>query len=424
MHKTVSFYTLGCRLNQAETAILEQIFSNEGFRVVQFGQPSDIVVINTCTVTERGDRDTRRIINRIHRTNNNAHIALVGCQAQTQKDLLLQLPGVYWVVGNEVKMTLPELIKSGKKSGVFTPRIRRVPFTLPVSGINANRTRANLKIQDGCDFFCAYCEIPYARGRARSRRHEDLLKAAQELADGGHRELVLTGINIGMYQDSGKYLLDVVRDLSQIEKLERIRISSIEITTLPDGLAEFFENTPKLCRFLHIPLQSGCDQILQAMNRKHSTADFDRFVKNIKNQIPRICLGTDVLVGFPGETDDFFQQTLDFLANCCVSYFHVFSYSDRPHSKSRRLADKVSEQKIRRRSEILRKLSAHKRDQYLQEFIGKTEKVLFEQKKNGFWDGLTDTYIRVKVKSNINLRNQLLPVKLTEIDNQSMIGTL
>ncbi len=424
MQKTISFYTLGCRLNQAETAVLEHIFIKAGYNVVRFGRPSDVVVINTCTVTERGDRDTRRVLNRIQRTNTNAQIALVGCQAQTQKDKLRLLPGVRWVVGNDLKMELPQLIASGSPPGVYVPPIRRAPFTLPVSGIDTHHTRANLKIQDGCDFFCAYCEIPYARGRARSRRYHDLLRAARELANAGHREIVLTGINIGMYQDNGKNIVDVVEDLSAIGSLDRIRISSIEVTTLPDGLIDLFKRSKKLCRFLHIPLQSGSEAVLQAMDRKHTLADFDRFVRQISRQVPQICLGTDVLVGFPGETEDYFKQTLDYLETSPLSYFHVFSYSDRTHNKSRRYPDKVPQDTIRRRSEILRRLSARKRHDYLQTFIGKTEPVLFEQKKHGRWSGVTDTYIRVRVESDRDLTNRLLPVTLTGTGNQNMIGTL
>jgi threonylcarbamoyladenosine tRNA methylthiotransferase MtaB len=386
---TVSFHTLGCRLNKAETAILYQQLSQAGYTVVDSYAEADIVIVNTCTVTEHGDIDTRRIVNRICRENERARIALIGCQAQTQGEKLLQMP---------------------------------VDFTIPVAGIDTKHTRANLKIQDGCDYFCSYCEIPYARGRARSRQFRDLLSEARVLASAGHRELVLTGINIGLYAQDGKTITDVISALEEIPDLERIRLSSIEATLVPDVVFEKMATGGKVCRFLHMPLQSGSDRILRVMNRKYTVAEFDSRVQQAVDTVAGICIGTDVIAGFPGEMDADFQKTFDYLESSPIAYFHVFSYSDRNHSKSRKLADKVSRATIALRSGRLRELSKQKRRRYYESQIGGVEAVLFEQNKDGFWSGLTDTYIRVRVRSDEDIGNRIIPVRLERLENQAIIG--
>ena len=423
--KTISFYTLGCRLNQAETAVLLASVEQEGYRVVDFGQPADIVVVNTCTVTEHGDADTRRIVTKINREQGKASIALVGCQAQTQGEELLTFPGVRWVIGNEIKMNLGKILKSGSQSPqLLVPPLQNKPFTIPFIETDPDHTRANLKIQDGCDYFCSYCEIPYARGRARSREFDDLIRGAAQLAAAGHREIILTGINVGLYRDRGKTIEDVVRALEKIPNLARIRISSIETTTIPGTLLAGMAAGGKLCRFLHVPLQSGSDRILQAMNRKYNASEYAHFVVRVHRTVPLICFGTDVIVGFPGETEQDFNTTYDFLHSLPFAYFHVFSYSDRLHSCSKKFPQKVARESIIERSRRLRSLSVLKRQAYLGRFTGRTEQVLFEQQKDGWWTGFTDTYIRVKVKSSRNLHNQLVPVLLDRMDNQTMTGSL
>jgi len=425
MNLSVSFYTIGCRLNQAETAILQQAFEKEGFQYTRFGTPSDLVVVNTCTVTEHGDAGTRKVVNKILRINPKAKIALVGCQAQTQKEKLMALPGVQWVIGNAVKMDLPVILKENlDKPVLLSPRIPRGRFTIPVAGIDRKHTRANLKIQDGCDFFCSFCEIPFARGRARSREFDDILKEARILVEAGHRELVLTGINIGTYNDEGRKIVDVIHALEQIPELLRIRITSVEATTFPVELLANMTVYHKLCRFLHISLQSGCDRILKLMNRKYTTAEFAEFLQQAHNTVKDICLGTDVIVGFPGESEQDFEDTFEFLKSRPFTYFHVFSYSDRDFNKSRKFPDKVPKETIKKRNFILRELSQQKRVKYLQNHLGRTESVLFEHQKNGYWNGVTDTYVRVNVKSNMDLHNRFLPVHLEKIIDQEVFGTL
>ncbi len=427
MNPRVAFYTFGCRLNQAETAILEQQFEKKGYQVVDFREAADLVVVNTCTVTENGDADTRRLVNKINRLNPRARIALVGCQAQVQREKLLALPNVHWVVGNEEKMELTRILqehREDEKPQVITPAIRRRSFTIPVAGIDRKHTRANLKIQDGCDFFCAFCIIPYARGRARSREFEDILQEARQLVAAGHRELVITGINVGTYRYQGKTVFDVVAALEELEGLKRIRISSIEPTTIPLDFLKKMRRGSRLCRYLHIPLQSGSNEILQRMNRRYTREEFAEFLWQVHREVPNICLGTDVIVGFPGETEAHFEETYAFLRQLPLAYFHVFSYSERPWAKSRKLPGKVPREEIERRSKRLRELSARKRRIYLEQQIGRVEMVLFEQEKKGYWSGLTDTYVRVKVQSAEDLKNRLRAVRLDEIDGQTMIGHL
>jgi threonylcarbamoyladenosine tRNA methylthiotransferase MtaB len=424
--KRVSFYTLGCRLNQAETAIIERSFEQNGYKIVDFGQPADVVVINTCTVTENGDADTRRLVNKANRLENQPQIALIGCQAQLQGKRLAQLPGVRWVVGNAVKMDLVNILgrQSGEEPQVLTPVIKRESFTIPIAGIDKRHTRANLKIQDGCDFFCSFCEIPYARGRARSREYADIMAEAEQLVAAGHKEIVLTGINIGTYSYQNRNIDDVLSGLEAIEGLERIRISSIEPTTISERLIERMAAKNKLCRYLHLPIQSGHDDILRAMLRKYTTEDFSTFIKQVHAKVDNICLGTDVIVGFPGETEEHFDTTYELVRELPFAYFHVFSYSDRHYSRSRRYAAKVPRQVIEQRSRQVRELSARKRRLFMQRNLGQVVPVLFEQRKNGCWSGLTDNYIRVKAAANFDLANRLVPVRLEKIDSQAVFGKI
>ncbi|MCK5259913.1 MAG: tRNA (N(6)-L-threonylcarbamoyladenosine(37)-C(2))-methylthiotransferase MtaB [Candidatus Omnitrophica bacterium] len=428
MNTKISFYTFGCRLNQSETAVVQQTFKIDGeYKIVDFGKPADVVVVNTCTVTENGDTDTRKLINKINRTNPKARIALLGCQAQIQKDRLTALPNVNWVIGNARKMDFLSILKeeeAPKAPRVITPAIPRESFEVPATGIDPTHTRANIKIQDGCDFFCSYCEIPYARGRARSRTFSDIIREAAALAAAGHKELVITGINVGTYKNSKKTIIDVIDALEQINGLKRIRISSIEPTTISFELIKKMTKPTKLCRHLHIPLQSGNDQILKKMRRKYSVEEFGRFIHRAYDTVPQICIGTDVIVGFPGEADEFFEETAEHLREWPIHYFHVFSYSQRNMAKSQKLPEALSQQKIAARSAVLRELGLRKRRVFYKSFIGTKQKVLFEQSKKGYWTGLTDHYIRVKVKSDRKLNNAFLKIKMETLDRQAIIGTL
>jgi threonylcarbamoyladenosine tRNA methylthiotransferase MtaB len=428
----ISFYTFGCRLNQSETASICNSFEQGGYKVVDFEVPSDIVVINTCTVTERGDADTRYLVQKVNRLNPRARIALVGCQAQIQKEKLASLPNVRWIVGNGRKMDLVSVFNEFPKpdrAQVIIPSIERESFSLPSASGEHDHTRANIKIQDGCDFFCSFCEIPYARGRARSRIFDDILTESRALIACGHKELILTGINIGIYAYQDKTLMDVIKSLSVLEGLERLRISSIEPTTIPQDLFAYMNHYPSgkgsgLCRYLHLPLQSGDDEILQEMKRKYTIDEFSRFVRQVESQVPQICIGTDMIVGFPGETEAHFDRTVEVLRELPIHYFHVFSYSPRHMAKSR-LKQTLPAEVIARRSQILRDLSQRKRRIFHESLLESTQTVLFEHPKGDGWqNGLTDNYVRVKVKERHNLFNQLLPVRLEYIDGQAVVGKI
>jgi len=426
-HPTVSFYTLGCRLNQSETAVLKNLLAQKKYPLKDCGRPTDVVVINTCTVTANSDTDTRKLVNRVVRANPDVKIALIGCQAQIQREKLLALPNVRWVIGTADKMNLPAIL-NGTESAVqpqlLVSGISRAPFTLPAPGIDHSHTRANIKIQDGCDTFCSYCVVPYARGRARSRRFEDIIIEAKALAASGHQELVITGINVGKYSQAGKNILDVIRALERITPINRIRISSIEPTTIPENILPHMAGTGKLCRHLHIPLQSASDKILELMRRPYTLAKFDKFIRAAAETVPDICIGTDAIVGFPGETEDDFNTTYAYLKTAPINYLHVFSYSPRELAKSRHLPNPVPVTKIKERSEKLRRLGSQKRQEYYERFIGRTVTVLFEQKKKGLWNGLTDNFLHAQTRSHANLANQFRDIRLAEIHGQVISGKL
>lgn len=424
--KTVSFYTQGCRLNQAETASLEQSFIASGFTILSFGRPTDIVVVNTCTVTEGGDSDTRRLVNKINRINPLVKIALIGCQSQILKSQLLRYQNVTWVVGNQEKMNLSDIIKRHHhdEPQLIVSKIKREPFTIKRSGIDRHHTRANLKIQDGCDFYCSFCTIPFARGPARSRVFDDILKEAHDLLAAGHQELVITGINVGTYSDDGKNIVDVVHALLALTGLKRLRISSIEPTTIPKSLIYLMRDHPKLCRYLHIPLQAGSDPILQAMNRHYRIAEFREFIQFAYETVPDICIGTDIIVGFPGEDKGCFDQTVANLMTMPIHYFHVFSYSERQMARSKKLSDQVPAVEIAARSKQLRDLSLRKKAEFYNRFKGQSVSVLFESQKSGKWGGYTDNFLKVQVQDNYDLSNQFRDCYVTDIANTHISATI
>ncbi len=400
---------------------------DDAYQIVDFRKPADIAVINTCTVTQKGDTDARRLIHKANRLNPDVSIALIGCQAEIQKNLLTNFQNVRWVVGNAKKIDLLSIIKNTRLNEpplVITPQIPTGNFTIPITGIDEKRTRANLKIQDGCNFFCSFCEIPYARGRARSRDFQNILEEAKYLAEIGHKELIITGINVGTYRQNNHSLFDVILALEDIKKIERIRISSIEFTTIDKRILTHMAQSPKLCRHLHVPLQSADDQVLKSMNRKYTYKAFDDFIDFAYNTVKNICLGTDLIVGFPTETDIRFQKTYNHMKNSHFHYFHVFSYSRRNVAKSKKLSQTIPISVIQKRSLLLRKLSTVKRKEYYSSFIGTTQKVLFEQKKGESWTGLTDNYVRVSANCKRSLRNQIREVQCVSLENDKILGTI
>ncbi len=423
----VSFLNQGCRLNASETATLESVFANGGYNVVNDTSSSDICVVNTCTVTENSDKDTRRLVNRLVRENPEVKIALIGCLSQVKKEALAELPNVQWIVGNQGKMDLLSVIESGESSddaSVHMPKFSTEVFTQPTADQDRHHCRANLKIQDGCDNFCSFCIIPFARGPARSRSFTDIMTEARTLVASGHQELVLTGVNIGTYEDEAYRFADVVEELNSISGLKRLRISSIEPTTIPDRVLNLIGPDSVLTPYFHIPIQSGTDAVLSAMRRRYSIQEFVDGLQAITDRLPLACIGTDIITGFPGETDEQHAETMALMSQLPLAYFHVFSYSERSLAHSRKFGNKVAPTVIKRRSEDLRLLSATKRFTYHSKYLNQEADVLFEQSKKGHWVGLTRNFIKVKVKSGRDLTNQILPVKLVACNSEDMDGLL
>ena len=424
-----SFYTLGCRLNQAETAIISNTFKSKGYDVVDFEKPTDVCVINTCTVTEKADAECRKLVRQVLRRSPDAFVAVVGCYAQIGTEALQQIDGIDLIVGTEEKMRVSEFIDVPHK--LPTPLVRkkkisRTPFTIGSVGNYEHATRANLKIQDGCDFMCSFCVIPFARGRARSRAFWDIQREAIELVEVGHKEIVLTGVNIGTYDFEGKTLLDVIKMLERIDGLERIRISSIEPTTIPIELVDHIAESAKLCRHLHIPIQSGDDTVLRNMRRLYSVAEFTDFLEMVQTRVPEICFGTDVMVGFPGEGEGEFQNTANLLRELPLAYFHVFSFSERGGTAAARMSDKVDFQGKCERSRVLRSLSKKKRQEFYRGQVGKTVRVLMEDRDEaGLFQGLTDNYIKVGIADDRDLGNQFVNVQIeTLLAREMLLGTV
>lgn len=423
-----SFTSLGCRLNHTEAAVWAGQFEKKGYTITPWGDPTDVAVINTCSVTHRAEAHCRNMVRRALRQSPEAFVVVAGCYAQAGLDALREIRGVDLIVGTEFKDTFIDYLDQPRKLPepvvLHSARISRHEFEVPSTG-RYDATRANLKVQDGCDFFCSFCIIPFTRGRERSRRFDDLLREAGELADAGYQELVLTGVNIGRYQNRGRTLADVAERLEEIEGIHRVRITSIEPTTVEDRLLDGMAAGGALCPYLHLPVQSGDDAVLERMGRRYTTRDYSEFVERALAKVPGLGLGTDVIVGYPGETDAAFERTCDYLESLPFAYYHVFSYSKRAGTKALGLSGHVSPEVIAERSRTLRALSDGRREAFARRHAGTTVEVLFEQQDAaGRWTGLTPNYLRVGVLSDEPLENRILPVQITGAATGLAIGTL
>ena len=414
-----SVHTLGCRLNQSETSLIARDLQQEGYSLVPFGNKADLAIINTCTVTQRADSDCRQTIRKFIKNNPQAFVAVVGCYSQMGYKEIATIKGVDLIIGTQEKLNVVNYVKLGKNSEplVIRDQILREDFTITTYEQSNERTRASLKIQDGCDFMCSFCIIPFARGRGRSRNKHNLLQEANNLVNQGYQEIVLTGVNIGTYHnEQGENIIDIIQALNQIEKLKRIRISSIEPTTIPEKIFGLM-NDPnhKLVPYLHIPLQSGSPSILTRMKRRYTAQEYLDFIKQAKDEVENICIGTDVMVGMPGEGKEEFLQTYNLLEKGPINYFHVFSFSEREGTQATKMDKKNSATVIKQRSSILRKLSTLKSHNFYNQHLGKTLPVLFESKKDNLWSGYTSNFIRVAVESSEDLHNQIRAVKITNV---------
>lgn len=425
--KRAALHTLGCRLNQSETNLIRERLETEGYEVVPFGAPADLGIVNTCTVTNEADAKSRKLIRSFIRNNPDAYVAVIGCYSQMGYQALSEIHGVDLIVGNQEKLNVLDYVREGKNPHPLIVRdhVLRDDFTIVTTGTTPVTRRANLKIQDGCDFMCSFCIIPFARGRARSRHLDNLVQEARTLVGRGAKELVLTGVNIGTYDFGDATIVDVVDALNAIESLARIRISSIEPTTIPEDLFDRMNDPAHaLVPHLHIPLQSGSDRVLERMRRKYRRDDFLQFVDAATASVHDLCVGTDILVGFPGETQADFEATCDVVANGPFAYAHVFKFSERRGTPAVRMADQVDANEKNRRSARIRRLSDQKLRAFHERYAGKTLDVLFEHQENGVWSGYTANYIRVAVPSDAILENQLRAVTLDRSTGDFMTGRL
>lgn len=428
--KRVAFHTLGCKLNFTETSAIGRQFAGRNFSVVDIDQPTDVYVLNTCSVTERADRECRQIVRRALRRSPDAYVIVIGCYAQLQHGELSSMQGVDLILGTNEKFRIFDFAGGFVKqpvSQVFVSCIDdATEFDAAASGEVGERTRAFLKIQDGCDYPCSFCTIPLARGTSRSVPVPAIVGQARDLVREGYREIVLTGVNVGDYgRKIGTSLLDLLTRLDDLEGLARIRISSIEPNLLTPKLIAFILKSRTICNHFHIPLQSGSDTVLRMMRRRYVTEYYREVIASIKAADPDAGIGVDVIVGFPGETETLFDETRDFLFNLPLSYLHVFSYSERPNTPAAAYGGSVDPRIRSSRSEILRILGRKKRHAFMSGFMGRSVPVLFEEGSDPVTiSGLTPNYIRVHMRRRDDLTNRVADVLITRVDGDSSSGSL
>ena len=429
--KKVAFYTLGCKLNFAETSTIARSFEEDGYIRVDFDDPADIYVINTCSVTENADKQFKQIVRKALKTNPKAFLAAVGCYAQLKPEELASVDGVDLVLGAKEKFNITQYIDDLTKNNegvVHSCEIAETDFYVGSYSIG-DRTRAFLKVQDGCDYKCTYCTIPMARGISRSDTIENILSNAKKISDKGIKEIVLTGVNIGDY-GKGEFgnkkhehtFLELVQALDKVEGIERLRISSIEPNLIKDETIDFIAQSNSFVPHFHIPLQSGSNEILKKMKRRYLRELYVSRVAKIREVMPDACIGVDVIVGFPGETDEHFLETYHFLNELDISYLHVFTYSERDNTEAVLMDGVVPDAVRAKRSKMLRGLSAKKRNAFYESQLGKEKTVLFESdNKQGYIHGFTENYVKVKAPWDPALVNTLQKVKLTKIDVDGMV---
>jgi len=429
--KKVAFYTLGCKLNFAETSTIARSFEEDGYIRVDFDDPADIYVINTCSVTENADKQFKQIVRKALKTNPKAFLAAVGCYAQLKPEELASVDGVDLVLGAKEKFNITQYIDDLTKNNegiVHSCEISETDFYVGSYSIG-DRTRAFLKVQDGCDYKCTYCTIPMARGISRSDTIENILNNAKKISDKGIKEIVLTGVNIGDY-GKGEFgnkkhehtFFELVQALDKVEGIERLRISSIEPNLIKDETIDFIAQSKSFVPHFHIPLQSGSNEILKKMKRRYLRELYVSRVAKIREVMPDACIGVDVIVGFPGETDEHFLETYHFLNELDISYLHVFTYSERDNTEAVLMDGVVPDAVRAKRSKMLRGLSAKKRNAFYESQLGKEKTVLFESdNKQGYIHGFTENYVKVKAPWDPALVNTLHKVKLTKIDVDGMV---
>ena len=439
----VAFYTLGCKLNFSETSTITRLFEDGGFAKVDFEANPDVFVINTCSVTENADKKCKQLVKRAKKISPESMVIIIGCYAQLKPEEISKIQGVDLVLGANEKFNVLEHLEQKRSAAsllssedpaalhtngatIFHQNIKHTHDFIP-SHSYGDRTRSFLKVQDGCDYFCTFCTIPLARGKSRNASIEQTVNEANKIAATDVKEVVLTGVNIGDFGQGGEEnFFGLVKALDQISGIDRFRISSIEPNLLSNEIIEFcLTKAARFAPHFHIPLQSGSDEILEKMRRKYRTALYRNRIEQIKTMNPDTCIGVDVIVGFPGETDEDFLETMHFLKDLDISYLHVFTYSERANTGAPKLGTKVPMEARRERSKQLHLLSDRKKQAFYQTQIGKTKKVLFEQEENeGFLYGFTENYVKVKTPFTPELINQIVEIEITEIDRDGLAKCL
>jgi threonylcarbamoyladenosine tRNA methylthiotransferase MtaB len=427
MRKSVTLHTLGCKLNYSETSGITKQFEKKGLEIKQYGEKSDIFVLNTCSVTNNADKECRQIIRSVIRKNPETYVIITGCYAQLQPDEIASIKGVDLVLGSKEKFKLLDYIDNLELNSIscIGKKNKAEIYVSPLEELNDfgeafsedidSRTRAFLKIQDGCDYNCSFCTIPLARGGSRSLEFNKVIENAQKIIDAGYKEIVLTGVNTGDYKiknSVGEYkFVDLLYELEKLD-IKRIRISSIEPNLLNDRIIDLVNSSEKFCNHFHIPLQSGDPEILRLMRRRYNTELYRDLIFKLKEKISDVGIGVDVIVGFPGETNVHFENTYNFLDSLPINYLHVFKYSERRNTYAVTLPGNIDIHERNLRSEKLRNLSAKKKFEFYSEHIGMTNEVLFETRKNGCIEGWTKNYLRVKVEYKNGIENEIKKVLL------------
>jgi len=416
--KKVGFYTLGCKLNFSETSTIARQLQDAGYARVPFEDNPDVFVINTCSVTDNADKKCRSVVRKALRINPEGIVIVIGCYAQLKPQEIAKIPGVNLVLGAEEKFNVAEYLEKESIAVKGQASARAIKFTKDfVPGFSSNdRTRTFLKVQDGCNYFCAFCTIPLARGKSRSASIEETLRVARMAAESGAKEIVLTGVNIGDYGNgTDETFYDLIQELEKVPRVERFRISSIEPNLLSNEIIDFVAQSKKFVPHFHIPLQSGSDRILQAMRRRYRSDLYRERIERIKSLMPDACIGVDVISGFPGESEEEFTMTYDFLKDLPVSYLHAFTYSERADTTAMRIKETVPKEIRFERTKMLRILSHKMKKAFYQEQMGTIRQVLFEAvEENGMIHGFTENYVKVKLTYDENLVNTVQSVVLKE----------
>ena len=430
--KKVAFYTLGCKVNQYETEAMLELFEKEGYEKAETEDYADVYVINTCTVTHMSDRKSRQYIRRMKKKNPDAKIAVVGCYSQVSPEEILSIDEVNLVMGTNDRKKIVEEVKkidASRKVSTVDDIMKVKAFEEIEINKTNGKTRAFMKIQDGCDRYCSYCIIPYARGRVRSRDLESIVKEVENLASNGYKEVVLTGIHVASYgkdiKDSDIKLLDVIKQINDIEGIERIRLSSVEPILFTDEFVEAVSTMDKVCPHYHLSLQSGCDETLKRMKRRYTTEEYKAIVDRLRAAIPNVSITTDVIVGFPGETNEEFDKTYEFLKDIELTHMHVFKYSPRKGTPAATMENQVDPSTKHDRSEKLLQLNEENFNKFGQKMLDKEFNVLFEQKVgDNKYEGLTENYAKVIVESDNDISEQILKVKIKDVKNEFLEGIL